>query len=178
MHTYNNLTHLEQFGIVPLTGEADSLCFRILCDLTAGGRRIVAECFGLNETGFQENWNTGRRGDPHVASVMLTNDHVTSLAIIAIVTRNRTAIATYDRGVHELEDGEDWKQAEGHWDDAKGDFVIDKLAQVKLDTVGDWMDWNEAFWGKVKRVYNLAKSRGNHPGSGTRNTHAMSGRTN
>ena len=38
---------LAEFGIEPLTGEACSLMYRILCDLTAKGKDYVSSCTSL-----------------------------------------------------------------------------------------------------------------------------------
>lgn len=42
MKTVRRWDDLAEFGIVPLTGEACGLMYRILCDLTDRGKRIVA----------------------------------------------------------------------------------------------------------------------------------------
>jgi hypothetical protein len=47
MIVVESLRDLEQFGIIALTGEADALNYRILCDLTEQGRSLVAEAFRL-----------------------------------------------------------------------------------------------------------------------------------
>ena len=39
MKTISQWRHLEEYGIVPLTGEACGLMYRILCDLTEHGDR-------------------------------------------------------------------------------------------------------------------------------------------
>ena len=46
MLTIRSWNDLEQFGIVPLTGEACPLSMRILCDLTPRGERIVSAVLG------------------------------------------------------------------------------------------------------------------------------------
>ena len=69
---------MEQFGIIPLTGESCAYSLRLLCDLTAQGRALIRSFFGLRaepEPGsgsvFQEPWNRGSAEDPHVASILL-----------------------------------------------------------------------------------------------------------
>ena len=83
MISFNSLRSLEAVGIVPLTGEADGLHFRILCDYTERGRRVLADAFGLREFFGAENWNTGRAADPHVGSVLLDPSLWPLLAIFA-----------------------------------------------------------------------------------------------
>ena len=69
MKTVNCLRSLERYGVVCLTGEADNLSYRILCDLTRKGADILAECYGLNPDGFLPSWNPGSDADPHVGSI-------------------------------------------------------------------------------------------------------------
>ncbi|MGA2258279.1 MAG: hypothetical protein ABSG53_26735 [Thermoguttaceae bacterium] len=164
------LNDLRRFGVELLTGEADNLGFRVLCDLTAKGRELVAETYSLFSTGFRENWNNGSRRDPHVASVMLAEHDWRSIAIVGFALEGLTTILT-DRGLFALEEGEEFKQAEYTWDKASDDAKL--VAEAQIFRGGTWMKW-PAFYGKPQRVF-----RGNpgHPHVGTRNTHSMSGRS-
>lgn len=74
---------LQEFGIVPLTGEARSLMYRVLYDLTQQGKRVVEKC--LSAEIRSESWNTGSKEDPHVASIMLTEDMVVPLAVFGLL---------------------------------------------------------------------------------------------
>ena len=47
MKTVNCWNDLEPYGIVLLTGEACGLCYRLLCDLTEQGRKILGKCLGI-----------------------------------------------------------------------------------------------------------------------------------
>ena len=47
-----------------MTGEADALSYRILCDLTRTGRDLVCEAYGIRPEGLAENWNCGDDKDP------------------------------------------------------------------------------------------------------------------
>lgn len=76
---------LSAYGIIPLTGEACGLSYRILCDVTAQGKRTLEKALGLAELGPQENWNGGADNDPHVGSVMLAPDLLSFLAIFALL---------------------------------------------------------------------------------------------
>jgi hypothetical protein len=76
---------LEPFGIVPLTGEACGLCYRLLFDLTAQGLKIVAACFGIPELKAGEPWNRGAADDPHVGSIMLSAEMLVPVAVFALL---------------------------------------------------------------------------------------------
>jgi hypothetical protein len=83
MKTIANWSALEPYGIVPLTGEACSLMYRILCDLTQSGKRTVERC--LSVAIQSENWNSGSNDDPHVACIMLTQEMIVPLAVFALL---------------------------------------------------------------------------------------------
>jgi hypothetical protein len=71
IHSWNDLSN---FGIVPLTGEACSLRYRILCDVTAQGKKTLEKALGVVDIGLAENWNHGSDADPHVGSIMLARE--------------------------------------------------------------------------------------------------------
>jgi len=107
MKTVAGWPDLEPFGIVALTGEACSLMYRLLCDLTAQGKRIVERCLSVRIT--SENWNAGSANDPHVASIMLTHEMLTPLAVFALLESGCREVWVTDSaaiGV-ETDDGED-----------------------------------------------------------------------
>lgn len=106
MKTISSLAQLEPYGVYPLTGEADRLHYRCLCDLDERGVTLVAEALGLAISpsvveavgyckevpqGMYTNWNSGGTDHPHVACVMLPYDAWTWLAPIAL---------TKDKDVH------------------------------------------------------------------------------
>jgi hypothetical protein len=82
MKTVSHWDALREYGIDVLTGEACSLMYRILCDLTLNGKRIVERCLSVHIE--SENWNSGSKEDPHVAS-----------SVVAIVMWRSTVFATY-----------------------------------------------------------------------------------
>jgi hypothetical protein len=59
---------LSAHGIISLTGEACGLSYRILCDVTARGKKTLEKALGVAQLGLQENWNHGNADDPHVGS--------------------------------------------------------------------------------------------------------------
>ena len=83
MKSISSWDHLRPYGIVALTGEACSLMYRILCDLTAKGKQTVERCFGVQIQ--SENWNSGSADDPHVASIMLSEETIMPLAVFALL---------------------------------------------------------------------------------------------
>lgn len=97
MYQLNSIRDLEQFGIIPLTGEACSIGMRMLCDLTTQGKAIVEECFGV--TCSQSNWNSGAGGAPHVASVLIPHDGWQSIGVVAVFRRNCDVAAVYHGSV-------------------------------------------------------------------------------
>jgi hypothetical protein len=42
-------------GIIPLTGEACGLMYRILFDVTASGKRVLEKCFGTPNLNLPES---------------------------------------------------------------------------------------------------------------------------
>lgn len=165
MKHVSSLRDLEEFGIIPLTGEADALSFRCLCDLTPRGRKIFCECFGVQPGGLAEAWNS--KG---VASVMLPYEAVRPLGVIALVDDGCHKIIATEKAIYGIEHDEDFDQGEAHCDDATNSVVIDR--QPRIMRHEDWMPWPTECYGKVQRLFTLGKG----PRVGTRNVHAMSGR--
>jgi hypothetical protein len=76
---------LSAYGIVPLTGEACGLSYRILCDVTARGKKTLEKALSIAHLGLQENWNHGSAVDPHVGSIMLAPDFLAFLGVFALL---------------------------------------------------------------------------------------------
>jgi hypothetical protein len=76
---------LSKHGIVPLTGEACGLSYRILCDVTARGKKIIEKALDVANLGLQENWNHGNTDQPHVGSVMLAPEFLPFLGVFALL---------------------------------------------------------------------------------------------
>lgn len=85
MKTITCWNDLQPFGVIPLTGEACGLRYRILFDVTETGRKIVAKCFGIPKMTLAEPWNRGTKEDPHVGSIMLTHEALLPLAVFALL---------------------------------------------------------------------------------------------
>jgi len=183
MKSINSLRDLEQYGIYPLTGEADNLSFRTLCEVDMRGYKILCEVWGMRYTptadltqtppGWAENWNSGGKY-PHIASVMISEHMIEPISIIALLTVGNchTAITVepdpkwHSPGTIGLQNDESYTHAP--FDCESGKYT--GPAMVNLDHFGE-REWSDCY-GKVKRVFTI----GNHPHRGTRNVHAMSGR--
>ena len=76
---------LSTHGIIPLTGEACGLSYRILCDVTARGRKTLEKALGVAQLGLHENWNHGSADDPHLGSIMLAPDLLPFIGVFALL---------------------------------------------------------------------------------------------
>ena len=85
MKTINCWDDLSCYGIVPLTGEACGLSYRLLCDVTAAGKRVIEKALGVAQLGLHENWNHGSADDPHVGSIMLAPDLLPFIGVFALL---------------------------------------------------------------------------------------------
>ena len=92
MKTIRCWDDLSQFGIVALTGEACGLSYRILCDVTAQGKKILEKAFGLPELRLAESWNPGAADDPHVGSVMLAPEVLNFVGVFALLENGCTEV--------------------------------------------------------------------------------------
>ena len=84
MKRIDSLKHLEDYGIIPLTGESDAHSYRILCDVTKRGKAVIDRVLGVNVT-FAENWNAGRTGDPHIGSFLFPFECLPPIAIFCFL---------------------------------------------------------------------------------------------
>ncbi len=76
---------LSTHGIIPLTGEACGLSYRILCDVTARGKKTLEKALSIAQLGLHENWNHGSTDDPHVGSIMLAPDLLPFIGVFALL---------------------------------------------------------------------------------------------
>jgi hypothetical protein len=84
MKRIDGIKDLEAFGIDPLTGESDTHSYRILCDVTANGKRIIERTLAVELT-LSENWNAGFKNDPHIGSFLLPLEFVPSIGVFALL---------------------------------------------------------------------------------------------
>jgi len=85
MKTISTLDDLRSYGIVPLTGEACGLMYRILFDVTKRGKKILEKAFDVSELRLRENWNCGADTDPHVGCIMLPHDMLPFIGVFALL---------------------------------------------------------------------------------------------
>lgn len=110
MKTVATWSDLRPFGVDLLTGEACSLMYRVLCDLTVQGKRVVERCLSVEIR--SENWNSGPADDPHVASIMLTDEMLTPLAVFALLDAGCREVYTTDRGAVGIEESDSAEQVD------------------------------------------------------------------
>jgi hypothetical protein len=169
MKSASSFKDLEQFGIKCLTGEADALGFRILCDLDEQGVRVFKECFGIPQSpsqytpgwiGLAKNWNSGS-----VASVLLTGYDVIPLAAIGFYLQGKTVVIT-DLAAFALDVKEDLVL------DESGDFY--NIVDYDEKALYGKRSWLKTVYGEVRRI--LRQRKNDDHVQGTRNVHQMSGR--
>ena len=85
MKTIDSWDDLSHYGIVPLTGEACGLMYRILFDVTARGKKILEKALDVSELRLRESWNRGTDDAPHVGSIMLAREVLPFFGIFALL---------------------------------------------------------------------------------------------
>ena len=103
MKTVSGWKDLEPYGILPLTGEACGLMYRILFDVTAKGRDVLAKCFGIPNVNLPEPWNRGSTEDPHVGCIMLAGEMLQPLAVFALLESGCKEVYLVNDAVHGFE---------------------------------------------------------------------------
>jgi len=143
MKTINSWDDLSHYGIVPLTGEACGLMYRILFDVTARGKKVLEKAFDVSELRLRESWNRGTDDDPHVGSIMLAREVLPFVAIFALLedgcpevllTKEGGLIGTERRD--SAEDVERFKQF--HAADLDVRFASSQTVMVDLDRKGEF----------------------------------------
>lgn len=98
MKTIDCWDDLRPCGIIALTGEACGLSYRLLCDVTAGGKALLEKVFSVPELRLAENWNRGDPDDPHIGSIMLTPEMRTPIGVFALLESGCTEVWLYQNG--------------------------------------------------------------------------------
>ena len=135
MKTINCWDDLCRYGIIPLTGEACGLSYRLLCDVTAAGKRVIEKALGVAQLGLHENWNHGSADDPHVGSIMLAPDLLPFLGVFALLEAGCSEVwLTKNRQVVGIEASDEPDRA-----DALKRYCGDELARrfASAGTAGD-----------------------------------------
>src|SRR5688572_11820399 len=91
------MNDLAAYGIEPLSGEACGLMYRILCDVTAEGLRILEKCLSVRITPA-EAWNRGAPDRPHIGSVMLAQPMLVPIAVFALLESGCTECWLHKQG--------------------------------------------------------------------------------
>ena len=86
MKTISSWSDLAPFGITVLTGEACGLMYRLLCDVTEQGVRVVEKCLDVKVTPA-EPWNRDAIG-----SIMLAPELRVPLGIFALLESGCTEV--------------------------------------------------------------------------------------
>jgi len=163
------LRDLEAYGVVSLTGEADALSFRMLCDVTESGRMLVCDTYGIEKLG--SSWNSFSEGGKHVGSAMLPYDAWMALGIVALHTdRHVHTIVRTCSGVFGLTGN--MKLIDAEWKIDESTLDMEQVEPYKISGgIHSPLEWPEWMYGKIERVWR--KTVGD---TSTRNTHQMSGR--
>ena len=98
MKTIDKWPDLIPYGIDPLTSEACGLSYRLLCDLTEKGKKILEKCLDVPAILPARNWNRGTAEEPHVGSVLLPLEMLTPLGVFALLESGCTEVWLYRNG--------------------------------------------------------------------------------
>jgi len=85
MKIISGIKQLEEYGIVPLTGESDAHMYRILCDVTRRGKPILERTLGV-QIKYANPWNAGTKEFPHIGSFLLPFEFVPPLAVFCLLS--------------------------------------------------------------------------------------------
>ena len=88
---------LSEYGVIALTGEACGLSYRILCDVTAEGKKLLEKTLSVRDLGLHESWNRGTDTDPHVCCVLFVPEVLTAVAIFALLEDGCREVWTVNR---------------------------------------------------------------------------------
>jgi hypothetical protein len=103
VHSWNDL---GPYGIVLLTGEACGLGYRLLCDVTARGKRVLEKCLGTPDLNLPGPWNRASEAGPHVGCVMLTREMLQPLAVFALLESGCKEVYLVGESVVGMEGGD------------------------------------------------------------------------
>ena len=148
MLTVNCLHDLKPFGIYPLTGEADNLSYRILCDLSKQGAKIIRDVYDM--TPNNSPWNRNTDGQEHVACCMLAHHAYEDIAPIALRTKSHTVFSTghTDGGGGHTYFG---LQGDEVIEQAQWEYVDDELKQIEPpryrgSSDSEWHRWPTCYF--------------------------------
>jgi hypothetical protein len=106
MKTIARWDNLNEFGIIPLTGESCGLGYRILCDVTARGKAILEKCLGIPDLKLPPSWNHSE-AEPHIGSIMLAPELLVPIAVFALLENGCKEVwKVENQGVHGIQHGD------------------------------------------------------------------------
>lgn len=151
---FRDFNDLRSVGIEPLTGEADGLSMRLLCDVSEKGRKLICKWLGIDEATNKlgESWNHRSSIGEHQASIMIARDMLPSLSVFA---------ALESPGIVECY----VVYQKGEWVGTYGFNKTDKEAHLD-----DWLEFER------RNKDNHARRYAYEGTAGDRNRHEMSGR--
>lgn len=153
---YRSASDLRQFGINPLTGESCAYSMRTLCDVNAEGEALLSDFFGMPEITLAAPWNSQVEGEPSVGSVMLMSRSLKDIAQFAFFKKSALAVIESGHTLNPVFDQERLTKYE------------ELLAEDRKE--GNSLAQDHSI------LYNWPM-RSSAPATGSRVTHAMSGRT-
>lgn len=179
---YEGCESLRQFGIRYLTGEACGIGMRGLFDLTKNGVEILTDFFGA--VAFRENWNSGDKDNPHVASALIPYSCLEDLYIFAAIRWGRKYVFRGDYCM-----GNDWTESvyENYPTQIEGGKILHPPTRLRHPV----KEWKPRVWAfdddelytrltshEERGSFYIARTykKSNHPGTGLNNQHAFSGR--
>ena len=137
MKTITRWDDLGPFGVEALTGEACGLSYRVLCDVTGNGKRIIEKALGIPNLSLPENWNRGDPADPHIGCVMAAPELLVPLGVFALLENGCCEVwRTKSGSLLGLESAEDFERVEAlQRHHAANDDFVQRYAYV--GTAGD-----------------------------------------
>lgn len=85
MKTISGWDEMERYGIVPLTPEPDGLKYRIVCDVTAKGKRLIEKALGVAAIQLEAKWDYGTNDEPHVGAALLGPEILSMIGVYALL---------------------------------------------------------------------------------------------
>ena len=113
MITISSFRDLERFGIETLTGEVCGLSYRVLCDVTEKGRKLLQKCLGLPDLKLSAPWNSGSTAEPHTGSFMMPPEMFVPFGVFALLESGCSEVWLYrNNGLLGVEPGDSEEQIE------------------------------------------------------------------
>lgn len=78
---------LRKYGITMLTGEADALGIRTLCDVNNDGLQLLRLTLGVSEIAMGKPMNSRVNGKDSVGSLFIPNDMIPTLCVVALANQ-------------------------------------------------------------------------------------------